>query len=167
MTRLLNNLLDTLIKKIRLYDEFITLLQEEWDVMTRYSLGAVESMTAKKEKMVDKIQAMEKVRTGLMQSIAGKLKIPQVGLTLKKVAQSGREPIHKKLALARKKLLDRISKITQLNRQVNSLTEYASLSLKKSMAYIHSMDEEVASPYRSNGRLMDGKMESRMVSMEV
>ena len=48
-----------------------------------------------------------------------------------------------------------------------SLMNHSALSLKKSLAYIHSADEKAQSPYLANGKVMEGRVEGRMLSMDV
>ena len=51
--------------------------------------------------------------------------------------------------------------------KVKELIDQSSLSLKKSLAFIHSTDEKANSPYSANGQVMEGRVEGRMVSMDV
>ena len=43
----------------------------------------------------------------------------------------------------------------------------SALSLKKSLAYIHSADVKANSPYQANGRMMKDRVEGRMLSVDV
>ena len=45
--------------------------------------------------------------------------------------------------------------------------DYSALSLKKSIAFIHSEDEKANSPYEANGQVIEGKFQSKMVSVDV
>ncbi len=91
----------------------------------------------------------------------------QSSLTLKKLIQIKDNPYKNNLTQCRKRLLFQITQVSEWSEKVRSLMDHSALSLKKSMAYIHSADEKASSPYLANGRMMEGRVEGRMVSMDV
>lgn len=161
------NLLALLEKKIVLYDKFIIVLQSEWEFTVGYKLAGMEKMLWDKEALVERMQRMDKDRSLLMDKIAETMGIPGSKLTLKKLIESKSSPYNEKLARCRAKLLSRISKINNLMDRTKRLMHYSSLSLKKSLAFVHAADEMAAAPYHSNGRLREGKIQGRMLSMDV
>lgn len=167
MNRLYKNLEDLLKQKSKLYENFIKLLQEEWKCVSNYSYDSLQEIIAKKEDQVMQMQALENSRSCLMKKIAAKLEIRQSSLTLKKLIQIKDNPYRNNLAKCRKKLLLQITQINEWSEKVRSLMDHSALSLKKSLAYIHSAGEKASSPYMSNGRMMEGRVEGRMVSMDV
>jgi hypothetical protein len=44
--------------------------------------------------------------------------------------------------------------------------DHSALSLKKSLAFIHSEGEKANSPYEANGQVREGRLQSRMVSVD-
>ena len=166
MNRLYKNLEDLLNQKIKLYDNFVQLLKEEWICVSKYSYDSLKEITAKKEDQVMQMQALENSRSCLMIKIAEKLKVRQSSLTLKKLIQYKDNPCRNNLARCRKKLLSQIKEVNEWSAQVKNLMDHSALSLKKSLAFIHSTDEKANSPYSANGQVMEGRVEGRMVSMD-
>lgn len=153
-------------KKIDLYDKFIILLQEQWNAIADYSLGSLEAILIKKEKLVDRMQVLEKERLGLMGKIERSLESSPAPLTLKKIVQTTSDPIRTQLGKGRETLLSRIAAINELHERLKDLMDHSSLSLKKSLAFVHSKDEEASSPYHPNGKLVEGNMQGRMLSLD-
>jgi hypothetical protein len=166
MNRLYKNLQDLLEQKASLYEKFIQLLNEEWKCVTEYSYDGLKEITAKKEDQVMQMQALENSRSSLMKKIAANLKIGQSGLTLKKLIQYKDNPYRVNLSKCRKKLLSKIQKINILSAKIKALMDHSALSLKKSLAFIHSEGEKANSPYESNGQVTEGRLQSRMVSVD-
>ena len=167
MNRLYKNLEDLLNQKIKLYNKFVQLLQDEWSCVSKYSYDSLQELTAKKEDQVMQMQALENSRSCLMKKIAEKLKVRQSNLTLKKLVQIAENPHKKNLARCRQKLLSQIKEVNEWSEKVRTLMDCPALSLKKSAAFIHSADEKALSPYLANGQMMEGRVEGRMVSMDV
>ena len=165
MGNLLRELNRVLLKQINLYDRFIILLNQQWTCTTEHSLDPLLEINDKKELMVDEIQGLEKKRALLMMRIERELHMAP-GLTLKKLIQSQKDPINVNLVENRKKLLEQIAQVNELHESVRKLTEFSSLSIKKSMAFIHSTGDAAVSPYTADGRVGDGKMLSRMLSVD-
>ena len=167
MNRLYKNLEDLLNQKIKLYNKFIQLLKEEWSCVSKYSYDSLQEINAKKEDQVMQMQALENSRSCLMKKIAEKLKVRQSSLTLKKLVQITENPYRNNLARCRQKLLSQIKEINEWSEKVRNLMDHSALSLKKSVAFIHSADEKAFSPYLANGQVMEGRVEGRMVSTDV
>ena len=166
MNRLYKNLEELLNQKIRLYENFVKLLKEEWVCVSKYSYDSLKEITAKKEDQVMQMQALENSRSCLMKKIAEKLKVRQSSLTLKKLIQYKDNPYRNNLARCRNKLLSQIKEVNEWSEKVKNIMDHSALSLKKSMAFIHSTDEKASSPYLANGKVMEGRVEGRMVSMD-
>lgn len=167
MKKLYKNLQDLLEQKIGLYEKFIHLLNEEWKCVTEYSYDELQLIIAKKDDQVMQMQALENSRSSLMKKIAGNLNMKPSGLTLKKLIQFKDNPYRVNLANCRKKLLSNIQKINVLSAKIRALMDHSALTLKKSLAFIHSEGEKANSPYESNGQVTESKLQSRMVSVDV
>ena len=167
MDRLYKNLEDLLKQKIKLYESFISLYQEEWTCLAKYSYDSLQEVIAKKENIVIEMQTLENTRSFLMIKIEERLQVQQSCLTLKKIIQIKDIPNKINLTKCRKKLLFQIKKINEWSNKVKGLIDQSSLSLKKSMAYIHSAEDRATSPYMANGQMMEGRPEGRMVSVDV
>jgi len=103
----------------------------------------------------------------LDEKIAENLKVRQSSLTLKKLVQITENPYRNNFARSRQKLLSQIKEINEWSEKVRNLMDHSALSLKKSLAFIHSADEKESSPYLANGQVMEGRVEGRMVSTDV
>ena len=167
MNRLYKNLEDLLLQKIKLYEKFIDLLKEEWNCVANFSYDELQDIEAKKEGYVMQMQALENSRSCLIKKFEEILNVRQDSLTLKKIIQIKDNPLRKNLAKARTKLLSQIKTINEWSGKVKGLMDHSALSLKKSMAFIHSADEQAHSPYLANGQVVEGRVEGRMVSMDV
>jgi hypothetical protein len=167
MDRLYKNLEDLLKQKIKLYESIISLFQEEWTCVSKYSYESLLEVIAKKEDKVKELQTLENTRSFLMIKIAEKLQVQQSSITLKKIIQIKNISNKINLTKCRKKLLFQIKKINEWSNKVKDLIDESSLSLKKSMAYIHSAEDRATSPYLANGQMMEGRAEGRMVSVDI
>jgi flagellar FlgN protein len=161
--RKLNALIE---KQIDLYDKFILLLQEQWNSITEYSLGSLQAILVKKEALVDEIQALEKERLRLMGKIESPLDSAPATQTLKQIIQNTPGPMGGQLKKGREALLSRIATINGLHENLKGLMDRSSLSMKKSMVLFHSKGEETSSPYHPNGKLQEGKLQGRMLSLD-
>ncbi len=166
MNRLYKNLQDLLEQKIGLYEKFIQLLNQEWKCVTEYSYDGLQEIIAKKDDQVMQMQALENSRSSLMKQIATNLNVKQSGLTLKKLIQYKDNPYRINLSKCRKNLLSKIQKINILSAKIKALMDHSALSLKKSLAFIHSESEKASSPYEANGQVTEGRLQSRMVSVD-
>ena len=167
MNRLYKNLEDLLKKKIKLYESFISLLKEEWACVSKYSYDSLQEVIAKKENKVIQMKVLENARTYLMLKIAEELNVKQSSLTLKKIIQIKDNTNKNNLYKCRKKLLLQIRQIIEITEMTKNLMDYSALSLKRSLAYIHSADEKAQSPYLANGKVMEGRVEGRMLNMDI
>ena len=161
--RELNGLIE---KKIDLYDKFIALLEKQWNSITEYSLGSLQEIILKKEALVQQMQGLEKQRSGLMRKIEIAMESPPASLTLKKIMESTSDPIRFKLGKNREILLAKIGAINQLHERLKSLMDHSSLSMKKSLVFVHSKGEEASSPYHQDGKLEEGNLQGRMLSLD-
>lgn len=164
MGRLLRELNGLIEKEIDLYNKFILLLKDQWDCITDYSLDSLLEVVERKEIMVQQMQQLEKQRSRLTEKIARLRGVPEAGLTLKKIIQTTVNPIRVKLGEARETLLSRISTINELHEGIKNLMDHSSLSIKKSLAFVHSKSEEANAPYHPNGKLKEGNLQGRMLN---
>ena len=166
MKKLYKNLQDLLEQKIKLYENFVHLLNEEWKCISQYSFDELQTIIVKKNDQVIQMQALENSRSSLMEKIAGSLNMNPSSLTLKKLIQLKDNPYRINLFNSRKNLLSNIQKINTLTRKIKTLINHSSLTLKKSIAFIHSEDEKANSPYKANGQIIEEKFQSKMVSVD-
>ncbi len=154
-------------QKIAIYNELIDLLKNEWDSVSGYSLMGVQEILNKKETLVLKMQVLEENRIEVVRAIAKKLDVPYEGLTLKKMLALSPHPLGDKLNLYRKKLLKQIDVIAKLTEKTKRIVDHSSMSIKKSLSFLHRTQEKSEAGYQAKGQLQEGKMQSRMLSAEV
>ena len=164
MGKYLRDLNDLIASEIKLYREFIVLLKEQWDSITGYSLDSLREIIEKKEVVVRNMQHLEKKRSDLMMQIAQLRGVPEADLTLKKIIQTTVNPIRVKLDEKRETLLEQIATINELHEGIKGLMDQSSLSLKKSMAFVHSKCEEASAPYHPDGKLENANLQGRMLN---
>ena len=92
MNRLYKNLEDLLNQKIKLYNKFVQLLQDEWSCVSKYSYDSLQELTAKKEDQVMQMQALENSRSCLMKKNSRKTKSPTIKFDIKKAGSNSRKP---------------------------------------------------------------------------
>jgi len=164
MGKYLRELNDLIASEIDLYKKFIRILKEQWNSISDYSLDSLNEIIDKKEILVREMQQLEKKRSGLMVQIARISGVPATELTLKKIIQTTVNPIRVKLGKGRETLLAQITTINKLHEGIKGLMDHSSLSLKKSMAFVHSKSEEASAPYHPDGKLQDANLQGRMLN---
>ena len=164
MGKLLRELHGLILSEIDIYDKFIVLLKEQWDAISSYSLDSLEDILVKKEIMVKRMQELEKKRSAMMEKIARLRGVPETDLTHKKIVQTTVNPIRVQLSRSRETLLTQIATINKLHEEIKGLMDHSSLSLKKSMAFVHSKNEEASAPYHPDGKLQDANLQGRMLN---
>lgn len=164
MSQHYQNLLNQLGQKIEIYQELADLLKKEWDCIAEYSLEELQEILVRKEHLLLQSQMVEENRNKIIGQLADELKIPQEELTLSKLIAARKYPLAQKLEDSRDRLLELISLIGDLSLKNKNLIEHSSLSLKKSLAFIHCVAEESLTSYHQNGRRGGNKMEGRMLN---
>ena len=167
MNSLLKRLLNIMEKKTMLYKTFISLLQEEWNCIAKYSVETLEPIILKKDDLVNQLQALESERTRVVKKVAHGLKISHGNLTLKNLLKIQHNPINPRLAQRRKNLLTQIQSVNNLNRSVRALMDRSSSSFRKSLVHLHFAGETASSPYHANGQIEKAKIYSRMLSVDI
>ena len=166
MSSLLKRLLNVMEMKVMLYKKFISLLQEEWNSITEYSIETLESIIQKKDDLVNQLQTLESERAQIMKKVAQKLKVSHGNLTMKNLLKIQKSSINSKLAQSRKNLLAQLQTVNKLNYSVRDLMDRSSLSFRKSLVHLHSEGETSSSPYHANGQVGKSKIYSRMLSVD-
>ncbi len=166
MTGLYQTLLSQMGQKIIIYEELIKLLRREWGSISQYSYDDIQEILNKKETLVLKMQVLEENRTEVVNTISEKLGIPSEDLTLNKLIAKIDHPIKKKLMAYRKTLLSQIKTIVELNEFNQELVDASSLSIKKSLSFIHKTQSATEAGYHSGGQMDEHVTGSRMLSLE-
>ena len=166
MSQHYQNLLNQLGQKIEIYQELADLLMKEWDCIAEYSLEELQEILVRKEHLLFQSKIVEENRNKIIGLLAEELEIPQEKLTLSKLTAARDHHLNQKLEGHRDRLLELIALISDLSVKNKNLIERSSLSLKKSLAFIHCVAEESLASYHQNGRRGGNKMEGRMLNTE-
>ena len=166
MNSLLKHLLNTLEKKVILYENFIALLQEEWGCIAEYSIDTLESIMLRKNELVHQLQDLESDRIKIMKKVANGLSISHGSLTLKKLLNFQKSQFNPRLAKCRKNLLGKIQIVNGLNHSIHDLMKKSSESFRKSLVHLHTEGEIASSPYHANGKITKINKYSSMLSID-
>jgi len=167
MTRLYKTLVNQMSQKITLYRELLRLLQDEWDSIVDYSLDEVNRVLQKKEILTLKLRVLEKNRLKLIAEIAKNLDVDRENLTLRHLLEIHDHPLNAKLAAQRETLLSQIDAILDHSEKNKGLVDRSSLSIKKSLVFLHRTQDSAEAAYGANGHKGEGKTLCRMLSTEV
>lgn len=167
MNKLYRALLNQMGQKIAIYKELIELLHVEWDSIVDYSLQGTQAILNKKEMLTLKMQVLEENRMKVVAAIAEKLEVAPESLTLKKLLAMQDHPLNLKLGAHRETLLTLIDTINEYHSKTKRLVDHSSLSIKKSLVFLHRTQDRAEAPYVANGRMSEGKTPSRMLSQEI
>ena len=166
MNSLLKHLLNTLEKKVILYENFIALLQEEWGCIAEYSIDTLESIILRKGELVNQLQVLESDRIKIMKKVANGLGISHASLTLKKLVNFQKSQFNPRLAKSRKNILGKIQIVNELNHSIHDLMKRSSESFRKSLVHLHTEGEIASSPYHANGKITKTNKYSSMLSID-
>jgi len=166
MNSLLKHLLNTLEKKVILYENFIALLQEEWGCIAEYSIDTLESIILRKDELVHQLQVLETDRIKIMKKVANGLSISHASLTLKKLINFQKSQFNPRLAKSRKNILGKIQIVNELNHSIHDLMKRSSESFRKSLVHLHTEGEIASSPYHANGKITKINKYSSMLSID-
>jgi flagellar biosynthesis/type III secretory pathway chaperone len=166
MNSLLKHLLNTLEKKVILYEKFIALLQEEWGCIAEYSIDTLESIILRKDELVHQLQVLESDRIKIMKKVANGLGISHASLTLKKLVNFQKSQFNPELAKSRKNILGKIQIVNELNHSIHDLMKRSSESFRKSLVHLHTEGEIASSPYHANGKITKTSKYSSMLSID-
>ena len=166
MIALFKTLFNQMGQKIMIYDELIQLLQKEWESVSNYSYDDIQEIMNKKETLVLKMQVLEENRNEVVQTLADKLELRVEEATLKKLITFCPAPVKKKLTAFRQRLLLQIETIADLNLKNQGLLDASSMSIKKSLVFLHMSQDTAESSYQGGGRIALGKGQSKMLNMQ-
>ena len=154
-------------QKIAIYKELIDLLQKEWDCIVEYSLEDMQVILKNKEILTLKIEVLEENRVKVITRIAEKLEISSENLTLRNILKVHDHPLNSKLSAHRKTLLGQINTIRDYTKRTRALVDRSSLSIKKSLVFLHRAQDLAVAPYGADGQMGKGKTDCQFLSAEV
>lgn len=167
MTHLYRALLNQMGQKIAIYRELIDILKREWDCIVAYSLEDLQAILKGKEMLTLKLQVLEENRIKVITEIGKKLNINSENLTLKNILKAHNHSLNPKLAAHRKVLLEQIDTLKEYTLKTQGLVDRSSLSIKKSIVFLHRSLDKAAAPYGADGQMGVGKSECHMLNAEV
>ena len=166
MSDLYHTLDEVLVQKIKLYDELIGVMKEEWASISEYSREKLENTLERKSSLLAKVHEVNHKREEIVQSFGQKLGLSQSEVTLKTIIGLKDNPWGNRMDTCRDKIREQIKTINDMNLENKQLINRSSLTLKKSMSWLYEVDMAYT-PYYSNGQLSEPTMESRVVNTDV
>ena len=165
MNDLYHTLDEVLIQKIRLYDDLIGVMKEEWVSISEYSREKLEDALERKSLLLAKVHELNYKREEIVQAFAQKLERPQSEVTLKTIIELKDNLLGSQMTACREKIREQISTINKINSENKQLISRSSLAMKKSMSWLYELDMAYT-PYYSNGQISEPAMESRVVNTD-
>ncbi len=165
MNNLYQALDEVLVRKIKLYDEIIEVIREEWNSITEYNRKNLETALERKETLLVKVHELNNTREGLVQSIAKSIHHNQGRLGLKDIIQIKDNLWAPRMVESRKTIRERIQTIQEMNQANRALIGRTAEGIKASMGWLYQADAAYT-PYFSNGQLREPPMESQVVNTD-
>jgi len=166
MSDLYQTLDEVLVQKIRLYDELIGVMKEEWTSISEYSREKLEDVLERKSSLLAQVHELNHRREEIVQTFTQKLGSEQSEVTLKTIIGLKDNPLRDRMTACRDKIREQINTINEMNLENKLLINRSSLTMKKSMSWLYEVDTAYT-PYYSNGQLSEPTMESRVVNTDV
>lgn len=166
MSDLYTQLDHVLVKKIKLYDEVIGVMKEEWTSISEYSRENLETVLELKSLLLAQVHELNHEREQIVNTFAQQLGRNPSEVTLKTVIALKDNPWKKRMATCREKIRKQINTINEMNIDNKQLIQRSANTMKKSMSWLYEIDTAYT-PYYSNGQLSEPTMESRVVNTDV
>lgn len=166
MSDLYHTLDKVLVQKIKIYNELIDVMKEEWSSISEYSREKLENALEQKSSLLAKVHELNHKREEIVQAFAQKLGRIQSEVTLKTIIGLKDNPCGDRMGACREKIREQINKINEMNLENKQLINRSSLTMRKSMSWLYEVDMAYT-PYYSNGQLSEPTMESRVVNTDV
>jgi len=166
MSDLYHTLDEVLVQKIKIYNELIAVMKEEWDSISEYSREKLENALERKSSLLAKVHELNHQREEIVQAFAQKLGRTQSEVTLKTIIGLKDNSRGNRMGTCREKIREQINTINEINLENKQLINRSSLTMRKSMSWLYEVDMAYT-PYYSNGQLSEPTMESRVVNTDV
>jgi flagellar biosynthesis/type III secretory pathway chaperone len=104
-----------------LYEKLLTVMGQERQALIRFQPAEAAAGTAEKEKLLQRMDDLEKERVALVDVLARDLGVPAAALTLEFLAQRSPEPLSGELRRCREVLGRLVGRLREENRRSNAL----------------------------------------------
>jgi len=121
MVRRMRELAGLLRAVAGLYEELLAVMGRERQALIRFQTAKVAVAASEKEKLLRRMEALEKQRVTLVDTLARDLKVPAAALTLEFLAQHAPEPLSGELRRCRELLGRLVGRLREENRRSNAL----------------------------------------------
>lgn len=165
MSNLYQTLEEVLVHKIALYSEIIEVMNDEWKSVSEYSRENLEKALQCKEILLTKVHELNQKREEVIRSISEQVEKHHPGMTLKDIIGLKENHLGNSMAVHRKKIIDQIQMIKELNAANKQLINRSALAMKQSMSWLYEIDTDYT-PYYSNGQISEPAMGSRVVNTD-
>jgi flagellar biosynthesis/type III secretory pathway chaperone len=121
MDRRMRELMGLLRAEAGLYEDLLTVMGRERQALIRFQPVEAAAAAAEKEKLLRRMEALEKQRVTRVEVLARDLGIPAPALTLEFLAQRSPEPLSGELRRCREVLGRLVGRLREENRRSNAL----------------------------------------------
>ena len=141
MASLIEELINILEEEYKIYSSLIPIANEKTQVIVDNNIAALQEITAKEQKAIDKITALEHKRGKVMEDIKTVLGKKGENLNLKALIEllKGQEKEQKVLAQLHDKLKDTVNYLAGINNRNKSLIEQSLEMIDFNMNFLQSL----------------------------
>jgi flagellar biosynthesis/type III secretory pathway chaperone len=148
-----------------LYEDLLTVMGRERQALIRFQPAEAAAAAAEKEKLLRRMEGLEKQRVTLVDVLAQGLGVPAAALTLGILAQRSPEPISGELRRCREVLGRLVNRLREENRRSNALCRNAVELLQGAYRLLQGFMVNVP-VYHSRGGFHTARLSGKMVRDE-
>jgi flagellar biosynthesis/type III secretory pathway chaperone len=121
MVRRISEMTGLLRAETGLYEDLLTIMNRERQALIRFQPAEAAAAAAEKEKLLRRMEGLEKQRVSLVDALARDLGVPASEVTLEFLAQRSPEPLSGELRRSREVLGRLVGRLREENRRSNAL----------------------------------------------
>jgi flagellar biosynthesis/type III secretory pathway chaperone len=121
MVRRMREMAGLLRAEAGLYEDLLTVMGRERQALIRFQPAEAAAATTEKEKLLRRMEGLEKQRVALVDALARDLGVPAAALTLEFLAQRSPDPLSGELRRCREVLGRLLGRLREENRRSNAL----------------------------------------------
>jgi len=165
MVRRISEMTGLLRAEAGLYEDLLTLMNRERQALIRFQPAEAAAATAEKEKLLRRMEGLEKQRVGLVDVLARDMGVPASEFTLEFLAQRSPDPLSGELRRCRELLGRLLGRLREENRRSNALCCNAVELLQGAYRLLQGFLVNVP-VYHSGGGFHTARLSGKMVRDE-
>jgi flagellar biosynthesis/type III secretory pathway chaperone len=121
MVRRISEMMGLLRAEAGLYEDLLTIMDRERQALIQFQPAEAAAVTAEKEKLLQRMEGLEKQRVSLVDVLARDLGVPASEFTLEFLVQRSPDPLSGELRRCREVLGRLVGRLREENRRSNAL----------------------------------------------